>query len=179
MRDIWRDDRWLRQSVALLELSASVLSATPTPSRRAVRSFAEVARGLAERSPGWLRPWPVLILDAGDDEQPLVAVALARVGPRLLVREVKPAAGTLTVTVVLEYYLHLVDDHLVLHDVDHRGRGAAADGGPDTPPTTRPTTTTPPTTRPTTTTSTSTTTTSTTTTTTTTTTTEPSAGDAP
>jgi hypothetical protein len=25
---------------------------------------------------------------------------------------VKPAAGTLTVTVVLEYYLHLVDDHL-------------------------------------------------------------------
>jgi hypothetical protein len=112
MRDIRRDDRWLRQSVALLELSAGVLSATPAPSRRAVRSFAEVARGLAERAPAWLRPWPSLMLDAGDDEQPLVAVSLAREGPHLLVREVKPAAGTLTVTVVLEYYLHHVHDHL-------------------------------------------------------------------
>jgi hypothetical protein len=112
MRDIRRDDRWLRQSVALLELSAGVLSATPTPSRRAVRTFAEVARGLAERVPAWLHPWPVLGLDAGDDEQPLVAVSLAREGPRLLVREVTPAAGTLTVTVVLEHYLDLVHDHL-------------------------------------------------------------------
>jgi hypothetical protein len=50
MWDMRRDDRWLRQSVALLELSAGVLSATPAPSRRAFRTFAEVARGLAERA---------------------------------------------------------------------------------------------------------------------------------
>lgn len=112
MSDIPRDDQWLRHGVALLELSAGVLSVTAAPSRRAARTFAEVARGLAERAPAWLRPWPVLTLDTMDDERPLVAVSLTRDGPGLVVREVRPAPGTLTITVVLEYYLHLVHDHL-------------------------------------------------------------------
>jgi hypothetical protein len=112
MTDSPRDDQWLRHSVALLELSAGVLSASPAPSRRAARTFAEVTGGLAERAPTWLQPWPVLSLDTRDDERPLVAVALTREGPRLVAREVTPAPGTLTVTVVLEYYLHLVHDHL-------------------------------------------------------------------
>jgi hypothetical protein len=112
MTDTRRDDWWLRHGMALLELSAGVLSATPAPSRRAAQSFAEVARGLGERAPAWLRPWPVLALDTGDDERPLVAVSLGREGSRLVAREVPPAPGTLTLTVVLDYYLHLVHDHL-------------------------------------------------------------------
>jgi hypothetical protein len=112
MADIRSDDHWPRHGVALLELSASVLSTTPAPSRRAARTFAEVARGLAERAPAWLRPWPVLTLDAVDDERPLVAVSLTRDGPGLAVREAPPAPGTLTLTVVLEYYLHHVHDNL-------------------------------------------------------------------
>jgi hypothetical protein len=41
-----------------------------------------------------------------------VAVSLTREGSCLAVREVPPEPGTLTLTVVLEYYLHLVHDHL-------------------------------------------------------------------
>jgi len=93
-------------------MSAGAVSMTPVPSRRTVHAFAEVAHGLAARAPAWLSPWPVVALDTPDDERPLPAVALAREGPRLLVREAAPVPGSLSVTVVLEYYLHLVHEHL-------------------------------------------------------------------
>ena len=106
------DEQWLRQGLALLDMSAGVLAATPVPARRAVRTFAELARGLAERAPAWLVPWPVLEVPVPEDDRPLVAVALERAGARLRVRETDPAPGSLSVTVVLEYYLHLVHDHV-------------------------------------------------------------------
>jgi hypothetical protein len=106
------DEPWIRHGLALLELSTGVLGATPVPARRAVRGFAEVARWLAERAPDWLAPWPVLEVQVPEDDRPLVAVSLERAGARLLVRESRPTPGSLGVTVALEYYLHLVHDHV-------------------------------------------------------------------
>jgi hypothetical protein len=105
-------DQWIRHGLALLEMSAGAVSMTPAPSRRAVHAFAEIAHGLGERTPGWLSPWPVVALETPDDERPLLAVSLARDGARLLVREATPEPGSLSVTVVLVYYLHLVHEHL-------------------------------------------------------------------
>jgi hypothetical protein len=113
MASMQRDDHWIRHGLAILEMSAGALSVTPVPSRRAFHAFAALARGLAERAPGWLSPWPILeVVIPARDERPLAAVSLERSGHRLIVAERAPAPGELSVTVVLEYYLHLVHDHL-------------------------------------------------------------------
>jgi hypothetical protein len=107
------DEQWVRRGLALLEMSAGALALSPTPSRHAVRTFAEVARGLAERCPTWLTPWPVLELEtAGDDDAPLAALTLEHIGTRLVARETPPAPDGYSVVVLLEYYLHLIHDHL-------------------------------------------------------------------
>lgn len=113
MTTMRNDEHWVQHGLAILEMSAGALSVTPAPSRRAFHAFAALARGLAERAPAWLSPWPVLeAATVARDDRPLAAVSLERAGHRLIVAERRPAPGELSVTVVLEYYLHLVHDHL-------------------------------------------------------------------
>lgn len=113
MADTPRDDQWIRHGLALLEMSAGALNFDPAPPRRAVRSFVELAGGLAERCPAWLQPWPRLGIETpGDDEAPLLAVSLERRGERLLARETAPQPGHLGIGLVVDYYLHLVADHV-------------------------------------------------------------------
>jgi hypothetical protein len=108
-----RDDQRIRYGLALLEMSVGVLSLEPAPSRRAVRAFAELARGLGARCSDWLRPWPGLeIATATDDGTPLLALTLTSAGGVLHARETAPTPEGLGVDVVLAYYLHLVADHV-------------------------------------------------------------------
>lgn len=103
------DERWLRLALGVLEMSAGALTLDPTPTRHAVAAFAALARGLADRAPAWLRPWPVLEVDGdGLDDGPLAALRLERTGHRLRLR---PEHDGLEPRLVIEYYLHLVHDH--------------------------------------------------------------------
>ncbi len=107
------DEQWIRRSLAILEMSAGAISVAPAPTRRAFGRFAELARGLAERAPAWLAPWPILDVEvAPREEAPVAAVSIERSGARLIARETTPAPDRYAVVVVLEYYLHLVHDHL-------------------------------------------------------------------
>jgi hypothetical protein len=110
------DERRIRRGLALLEMSAGALGLASDPSRRGLAAFAELARGLAERAPAGLRPWPVLDIElAAEDDGAPAALALERRGSRLAAREAPPAPDHVAIGVVLEYYLHLVHDHLRAH----------------------------------------------------------------
>jgi hypothetical protein len=107
-----RDDQRIRYGLALLEMSLGALS-FEAPTHRAVRAFAELARGLGARCPEWLRPWPVLEIETtADDGTPLLALTLRSTGGVVRARETVPTSEGLAVDVVLEYYLHLVTAHL-------------------------------------------------------------------
>jgi len=106
------DERWIRQGVGLLEMSAGALAVAPAPTRRGVLAFAALAGGLGERAPAWLAPWPTVeVALAADDDVPLGAVVLERCGPGVRLSERPPGTDGVEPRVVLEYYLHLVHDH--------------------------------------------------------------------
>jgi hypothetical protein len=104
------DDRWLPLALGVLEMSAGALTLTPIPSQQALAAFAELARGLADRAPTWLRPWPTLELDGGAGDGPLAAVGIERAGHRVRLRS-RPEHDGLEPRLVVEYYLDLVHDH--------------------------------------------------------------------
>ena len=108
-----RDDRSLPRGLALLHMSAGALTIDPMPTRGAVLAFAALARSVGSRCPAWLQPWPGLLVETqGDDDAPLIAVTLTRVGDVVIAQETPPAPDGLSIDLVLAYYLHLVDEHV-------------------------------------------------------------------
>jgi hypothetical protein len=115
------EQRWIRDALGLLDMSAGALALGPAPTRRALLAFATLANGLADRAPAFLAPWPALALALNADEDgPVGALALERRGSVLTLAETPPGADGLAPRDVLEYYLHLVHDHWRAHRVAAR-----------------------------------------------------------
>jgi hypothetical protein len=113
VRGAQTDEQWVRRALALLERSAGALTLAPAPTRGALRAFAALSRGLGERCPAWLRPWPRLTVETRPGPGEITAaLSLERVGGHLVAREDAPASDRYATVVLLEYYLHLVHDHV-------------------------------------------------------------------